>query len=82
MTHGMSMGRVVGHQMITHTQPINYPYPCYCLDDSNVPLSTVINDTLGILINKTYNLGYIILKVKQAADQTLMVAGDVEDIWV
>ncbi|KAG1802170.1 uncharacterized protein HD556DRAFT_1304341 [Suillus plorans] len=52
-------------------------------DDSNVPLSAVINDALGISIDKAYNLnlGYVVSEVKQAADQTLMAAGDAEDVW-
>ncbi|KAG1736095.1 uncharacterized protein EDB91DRAFT_1083444 [Suillus paluster] len=50
-------------------------------DDSDVPLSAVINDALGISIDKAYNLGYVVSEVKQAADQTLMAAGDAEDIW-
>ncbi|KAG1722946.1 hypothetical protein EDB19DRAFT_1834792 [Suillus lakei] len=43
----------------------------------------VINDALGILIDKAYNLnlGYVVSEVKQAADQTLMAAGDAEDVW-
>ncbi|KAG0702671.1 hypothetical protein DFH29DRAFT_875052 [Suillus ampliporus] len=52
-------------------------------DDSDVPLSAMINDALGISIDKAYNLnlGYVVSEVKQAADQTLMAAGDAEDVW-
>ncbi|KAG1836427.1 hypothetical protein C8R48DRAFT_782953 [Suillus tomentosus] len=50
-------------------------------DDSDVSLSAVINNALGISIDKAYNLGYVVLEVEQAADQTLIAAGGAEDIW-
>ena len=58
----------------------------YCMDDTDIPLSAVISDTVGplisdILAHDTHS-AFIVHAVTKDSNSYLIPAGDAEEIWV